>query len=63
MKIIFDKKGYNFIEINREDDKIYITISAQDEQNLRKTLVSSVELNIDEFKNLISDIKMESKLD
>lgn len=55
MRIEFDGKGY--IECNKTDTgKIALTISAKDQTNSRKKITNTVELTIEEFKKLISEV-------
>lgn len=57
MKIAFDDKSY--IEIKKTDDgKVVIVISAKDGNNNLKKITNAVEVSLDEFKQLISDIKL-----
>jgi len=56
MKIIFDEKGYEYIEITKSNNGIYVVISAKDINNQKKTIVNSAELTMEQFVNLISDI-------
>ncbi len=56
MKIEFSDKSY--IECNKSDSpgKIIISIAAKDHQNPLKKTTNSVELSIEEFKKLISEV-------
>lgn len=56
MKIQFEDKS--FIDCHKADDsnKIIIVISAKDYQNPLKRIDNIVELTLEEFKKLISDI-------
>jgi hypothetical protein len=56
MKISFDDRS--FIECRKSDnaDKIIMIISAKDGNNTRKKITNAVEITMDEFKKLISDI-------
>jgi hypothetical protein len=60
MKISFDEKEYNFIEIRRDDitSKIIISLSVQDAVNPRKTITNSVDMTDAEFLQLISDLDL-----
>lgn len=57
MKIQFDDKSY--IECRKSDNpgKIIISISAKDHENSLKKITNAVEITIEEFKKLISDIQ------
>lgn len=55
MKIEFEDKSY--IEIKKNNDKIFIIISAKDHQNNLKNIINAVELTLEEYNKLISDIK------
>lgn len=56
MKIQFDDKSY--IDCRKsEDDKIVIIVSAKDYDNPLKKITNSVELSIEDFKKLISDVQ------
>lgn len=56
MKQVFDDKS--FVEVAKSDSpgKIVITISAKDRSDPLKKITNAVEITIDEFKKLISDI-------
>lgn len=55
MKILFDDKSY--IECTKsESGKIVFVISAKDQENSQKKIINSVELDANQFKQLISDI-------
>lgn len=56
MKIQFDDKSY--IECKKSDSpgKIVIIIQAKDYDNPLKKITNAVELTVEEFKNLISDV-------
>lgn len=58
MKIQFEDKSY--IECRKSDsaDKILIIISAKDQSNNLKKTTNIVEITIEQFKQLISDIKL-----
>jgi len=56
MKIQFDDKSY--IDCHKsEDGKIVIIVSAKDYDNPLKKITNSVELSIEDFKKLISDVQ------
>ncbi len=67
MKIEFDKKGNNFIEItNGTMNNYHILISVLDAKNPLTTIINSVEINFEQLSLLLSDlnislIKSESK--
>ena len=54
MKITFEDKS--FVECNKADDKIVLTISAKDKSDPLKKIVNAVEITQEEFKKLISDV-------
>jgi len=54
MKIEFEDKSY--IEIKKNNDKIIIIISAKDHQNDLKKIINAVEITVEEYQKLISDI-------
>ena len=56
MKITFNDKS--FIECAKSDNpgKVVITISAKDGSDPLKKITNAVEVSIEEFKKLISDI-------
>lgn len=58
MKIKFDDKSYIMIQESSNSDKITIIISATDSNNQLKKITNAVEITRDEFKLLISDIKI-----
>jgi len=57
MKITFDDKSY--IECKKSDkpDHVVIVISAKDAENSRKKITNAVEITIDEFRKLVSEIQ------
>lgn len=57
-KIIFEDKSY--IECRKSDEpgKILLIISAKDQTNDFKKTTNSVEITIEQFKQLISEIKL-----
>lgn len=57
MKIEFDKKGNDFIEIRQEGDNVVIILSSQDINNVRSSIINSVEIRKDQFEKLISEIE------
>jgi nitrate reductase NapAB chaperone NapD len=56
MKIQFDDKS--FIECKKSDNpgKIVITISAKDHTDPLRKITNAVEITVEEFKKLISDV-------
>ena len=55
MKIQFSDKS--FIEAKKTNDgKILIVIQAKDHENPLKKITNAVELSIEEFKELLSDV-------
>jgi tRNA threonylcarbamoyladenosine modification (KEOPS) complex Pcc1 subunit len=55
MKIDFEDKSY--IEIKKNDNgKVIITIQARDFNNNLKKIINSVEITLDDFKNLTKEI-------
>lgn len=58
MKIDFNDKSY--IECRRSDNpgKIFIIISAKDHENPLKKITNAVEIELSQFKELISDLKL-----
>lgn len=56
MKITFDDKS--FIECKKSDNpgKVIITISAKDHNDPLKKITNAVEITVEEFKKLISDV-------
>ena len=58
MKKEFDDRGANFIEVSESDGKVAIILSSKDGSSLNKTIINSVELTLEEFQELISDIHL-----
>lgn len=58
MKISFDDKSY--VECRQSDTpgKILLIISAKSQDNNLKKITNAVELEIHQFKSLISDLKI-----
>lgn len=56
MKISFDDKSY--LECKKSDTpgKVMIIISAKDQENPLKKITNAVEITLEEFKQLISDV-------
>ena len=57
MKIIFDDGSYIECKKSNNSDNIIITIQAKDYVNNFKKITNSVEISLEQFKQLISDIK------
>jgi len=62
MKIKFDERGYNFLEIERSKDynKVFITLSSRDDSNKNKTIVNSVEITINQLLELITSLELDA---
>jgi hypothetical protein len=56
MKITFDEKGYEYIEVKESSKGVHIVISAKGADDPRKTIVNSAELTKEQLLELISDI-------
>lgn len=56
MKIEFDDKSYIECRKSENPDKIIITVSAKDKDNLRKRIINAVEISKEDFTKLISDV-------
>ena len=56
MRITFNDQSY--IECKKSDkpDHVLIIISARDQENLRKKITNAVEITVDDFKKIISDV-------
>jgi len=57
MKIQFDDKSYIDCHKSEDGKMIVIVISAKDYDNPLKKITNSVELSIEDFKKLISDVQ------
>lgn len=57
MKIQFTDGSFVECKKSENSDKIVVIISAKDYQNPLKRIDNAVELTLDEFKNLVSEIK------
>lgn len=57
MKITFEDKSYVRCYISSEPNKIVLIISASDGSDKNKRITNSVELTVEEFKQLISDVQ------
>jgi nitrate reductase NapAB chaperone NapD len=59
MKIQFEDKSY--IECRKSDNpgKIMVVIAAKDQTNPLKKITNAVELTIEEFKQLLSDVQVQ----
>lgn len=60
MKINFDGKGDDFIEIKNNNDKIVIIISAVDIKNPLRTIINSAEITQEQFAALIKEVNPSS---
>lgn len=58
MKILFEDKSYIEIKKTDNDGKIMVIISAKNHNNPLKKTTNAVELDIIQFKNLISDLNL-----
>ena len=58
MKLSFDDKSYVEIKKSINPGKLIIIISAKDQNNSLKKITNAVEISEEEFKNLISDVKI-----
>ncbi len=56
MKITFEDKSYIDCAKSANPGKVIITISAKDHTDSLKKITNAVEITIEEFKKLISDI-------
>lgn len=56
MKITFEDRSY--IECYKSSEKVVIVISAQDHENPLKKTTNAVEITLEQFKSLISEIKI-----
>jgi transcription antitermination factor NusA-like protein len=60
MRINFDKKGNNYIEVKESIDKnhIVIILSSEDQNNFLKTIINSVEITKEQFRSMIQDLNL-----
>ena len=58
MKITFDDKSYIDCQKSSNPGKIVVVISARDQTDPLKKITNAVELTVEEFKKLISDIQV-----
>lgn len=60
MKIEFADKSY--IECSKSDNpgKVVLSISAKDHNNPLKRIVNAVEMSIEDFRKLISDVQTQA---
>jgi len=56
MKIEFDDKSYIECIKSNQPGKVIISISAKDHENKLKKITNAVELTIEEFKKLVSEV-------
>ena len=49
-------KDNSSVEIKKQDNNVTIIIKAKDFSNPNKLIANAVEISLEEFKNLISDI-------
>lgn len=54
MKYTFDRRGNNFVDIKKIDNKVVIVISA--EKTATQTTVNSSTLTIEQFKSIVEEI-------
>jgi len=55
MKISFEDSS--FVECEKVNEKIILTVSAKDYSDPLKKIINSVELSMEELKKLISDVQ------
>lgn len=58
MKITFDDKSYIECSKSANPGKVIITISAKDHTDPLKKITNAVEITVEEFKKLISDVQV-----
>lgn len=58
MKITFEDKSYIECKKSENPGKIIIMIAAKSQDNPLKKITNAVEIDMNEFKQLISDIKV-----
>jgi hypothetical protein len=56
MKIEFEDKSYLEIIKSKDPDKIFIIIQAKDHNNALKKITNTVEITLDQFKKIYSEI-------
>lgn len=56
MKITFEDKSYIETRKSNEPGKVMVIICAKDQTNHLKKITNAVELTLEEFKKLISDV-------
>lgn len=56
MKIEFEDKSYIACQKSDNPGKVVITISAKDHENPLKKITNAVELTVEEFKKLVSEV-------
>jgi hypothetical protein len=56
MKIEFDDRSYLEISKGVEPEKVYITIQAKDHLNSLKKITNSVEISLEDFKKIYSEV-------
>lgn len=62
MRIFFDEKGSNFIEMYQKDNgNVAIVLSSDDVKNPRSTIVNSVELTVEQMRGLLKDVSLETE--
>ena len=62
MRIIFDERGRNFIELYQKDNSnVAIVLSSEDVQSPRKTIVNSVELTTEQVMSLLKNVSLETE--
>lgn len=62
MRILFDEKGSNFIDVYQKDNgNIAIVLSSDDVKNPRSTIVNSVELTVEQMQGLLKDVSLETE--
>lgn len=58
MKINFDDKSY--ISLTNSKDKVVISIAAKSNDNERQIIINSVELTMEQFNELLTNLKKEN---
>lgn len=57
MKISFEDNSYIEMSKSNNPNKFYITVAAKSEDNIRKLIVNSVEINEEQLLLLVQSIK------
>lgn len=58
MKIEFDEKGQEYVEIKKSSEGVSLVISVKDPKSPKSSIINSAEVSLEEFKKLVSELNL-----